>query len=124
MKFEGIIGNNIELTPEIEKYMRTRIQKLSKIVQNMEPATMRAEVSGPSLHRGKGKNDFSVGLTAKIQDKDFHARATNPNVYKAIEKVRSDMYQQITRWKNKERGAQRKKQMMIKKLLRSAPDAD
>ncbi len=85
---------------------------------------MRAEVGGPSLQRGKGKKDCYAEMMADIQDKKFHARASNPNIYKAIEQVRADMYQQITRWKGKERGAKRKKDVMIKRMLRSGSGGD
>ena len=121
MKLEGITGNNIELTPAIEEYMRTRIQKLSKIVQNMEPATIRAEVGEPLSQRGKGENVFYAELNATIQDEDFRGHRTDPNVFKAIEKVRVDMYRQIIRWKTKGRSEQRKMEVTIKRLSQSDP---
>ncbi len=119
MKIEGIFANNTELTPAIEKYMRSRIEKLSKIVQNMDPATIRAEIGKPSTRPRKGGDVFYAELHATIQDKDFRANKTDLNVYKAIEKVKSDMHQQIIRWKKKEQTTQRKKGMLLKKQLRS-----
>ncbi|NQV12417.1 ribosome-associated translation inhibitor RaiA [Candidatus Uhrbacteria bacterium] len=122
MKIESISGNNIELTPGMEEYVRTRIEKLSKIVQSMEPAVIRAEVGEPSSQRRKGEHLFYAELSATIKDKDFHAIKTGQSVFKAMERVRVDMYQQIIRWKTKERVTQRKQEVMDKKLLRSAPD--
>jgi ribosomal subunit interface protein len=124
MKLEGILGKNIDLTPAIEKRVRTRVQKLSKIVKRMEPASIRAEVGKPSAHHRKGEDVFYAELNASIQGKDFHSSKTEPDLYKAIEKVRDDMYQQIISWKKKERQAKRKGGAMIKRLLRFNSDEE
>ncbi|NQV90833.1 ribosome-associated translation inhibitor RaiA [Candidatus Uhrbacteria bacterium] len=122
LKLEGISVNHIELTPAIEKYVRSRIQKLSKIVQHMEPATIRVEVGKPSTQRKKGADLFYAELQATIQDMTFRANRNDTNVYKAIEKARDDLHQQILKWKKKGRSIQRKNGAITKRLLRSDHD--
>ncbi len=122
MNIEEISGNNIELTTSIEDYARKRIQKLAKIVQNQKPATMRVEVGKPSSQYRKGADVFYTDLTAQIQDKQFRVRKSDSSVYKAIEKARVDMHQQILKWKKKERSVQRKMGMLAKEILRSGHD--
>jgi len=121
MKLEGISANNIELTSDIEEYVRMRIQKLSKIVQRMEPASIRVEVGKPLSRRRREGDLFYAELTASIQGKNFHSNKTDLSVFRAVEKARSDMHQKIIKWKKKERGAQRKQGAIIKRLLRSDP---
>ena len=119
MKLEEIVVNNIELTPEIEKYLRARVQKLSKIVMNMKPASIRAEVGQPTSVHKRGEELFYAELRASLQAHEFLARKNAPNVYRAIENARHDIHQQIITWKKKQRSAQRKEGALIKRLLRS-----
>ena len=119
MKLENIIWSNVEPTPAIEEYVQTRIQKLSKIVQNMESATMHVEIGKPLLRRKREGEVFYVEFTASIQGVDFHTSARHPSVFRALEKTRNDMHQKIMRWKNKERSTQRKQGAITKRLLRS-----
>ncbi len=122
MKLEGILGKNIELTPAIEKRVRTRVQKLAKIVKRMEPATIRAEVGKPSAHHKKGKDVFYAELNANIKGQDFHSSKSEPDLYKAIEKVRDDMYQQIITWKRRTQSNERKQGSRLKRFLRMSSD--
>ncbi|HJN85311.1 MAG TPA: ribosome-associated translation inhibitor RaiA [Patescibacteria group bacterium] len=119
MKLEGISGNNIEVTPSIKEYTQTRIEKLSKIVMNMEPATVRVEVGKPSEQYRKGEDVFYAEFTATVQDQNFSAKRTDPSVFKAIDKVRVDMYRQIITWKKKGRSAKRKDEVITKQMLRA-----
>jgi ribosomal subunit interface protein len=119
MKLEKISWSNVEPTSAVEEYVRMRIQKLSKIVQKMEPATIQAEVGKPLSRRKKEGDLFYVELHASIQGKDFHVSKTDLIVYRAVERARSDMHQQIIRWKKKERSLQKKQGALIKRMLRS-----
>ncbi|MBT5808550.1 hypothetical protein HOI18_04730 [Candidatus Uhrbacteria bacterium] len=123
MKLEGIFANNIELTPSIEAHVMKRVLKLARIVQKQKPASIRVEVGKPSSQRRKGEDIFYVEFKAVIQDKHFRVRKDDVNIYKAIEKVRVDMHQQIIKWKKRGRSVQRKKGMLAKRMLRSGFDS-
>ncbi len=122
MKLEGILGKNIELTPAIEKRVQTRVSKLAKIVKRMEPATIRVEVGKPSAHHKKGEDVFYAEFNANIQGQEFHSSKSEPDLYKAIEKVRDDMYQQIITWKRKAQSKERKHGSRLKRFLRMSSD--
>lgn len=118
MKIDGILANNIDLTPAIEKRVQTRVAKLGKLVKRYEPATIAVEVGKPSNHHKKGQDVFYAEFRVTLNGKDFYSNKSEPDLYKAIEKVRDDMYQQINRWKKKEVSQRRKEGGRIKRMMR------
>ena len=119
MKIEGIDGINFELTPVVEKYMQARIAKLARIVQRMKQVSIHARVGKPTAHRRKGEETFFAELNMMIEEKKFTSNRTDPNIYKAMEKARVDMHQQVMKWKKVKRGEQRKNGAITKRFLRS-----
>ena len=118
MKIDGILTKNIDLTPAIEKRVRTRVAKLAKLTKRFKQSTIAVEVGKPSQHHRKGPDEYYAEFHAKIDGKDFYANKTEGDLYKAIEKVRDDMYQQINKWKKRELSQARREGSRIKRLLR------
>ena len=118
MKIDGILTKNIDLTPAIEKRVKTRVAKLAKLTKRYGDVSVAVEVGKPSQHHRKGPDEFYAELHVKVDGKDFYSNKTGPDLYKAIEKVRDDMYQQLNRWKKKSLSQARKEGSRIKRMLR------
>lgn len=118
MKIENIFAKNIELTPAIEERVRTRVIKLAKLTKRLEPVSIKVEVGKPSQHHNKGDDVFYAEFSVSVAGMDFYSSKSEPDLYKAIEKVRDDMVRQIVTWKRKEQSQQRRGGSMLKRLMR------
>lgn len=118
MKIESIFAKNMELTPAIEERVRTRIAKLAKLTKRLQPVSIKVEVGKPSQHHMKGDDVYYAEFSVQVPGMDFYSSKSEPDLYKAIEKVRDDMYQQIVTWKRKEQSQGRRGGSKLKRWLR------
>lgn len=118
MKIDGIKATNIELTEAIERRVTSRIEKLAKLTKRMQPASVAVEVGKPSQHHNKGEDVYYAELQVHVAGKDFYSNKKEPDLYKAIEKVRDDMHRQINSWKKKEMSQRRREGSRLKRMLR------
>ena len=117
MNIENIFAKNMELTPAIEERVQTRVAKLAKLTKRLQPVSIKVEVGKPSQHHNKGEDVFYAEFSVKVRGMDFYSSKSEPDLYKAIEKVRDDMYRQIVTWKRKEQGKERRGGSMLKRFL-------
>ncbi|MDA0208311.1 MAG: HPF/RaiA family ribosome-associated protein [bacterium] len=119
MVIEAIVTKNIELTPELEVYLRAKIQKIMKIVVNMKPASICVEIGKPAtLHKKEGIV-FYTELRLTLRQQEFFSRKRAATVFNAIESARHDLHRQIISWKKKQQTIKRKNGTAMKQFLRS-----
>jgi ribosomal subunit interface protein len=124
MKLEVVTANNIEVTPEIDEYLRARVDKLSKLVTKMPSASLQAEIGQPKSPYRKGAEIFYAEFKVSLPGNEFTTHKEASNIYKAIESARNETHRRIVTWKKRQRTEQRKNGAIRKQFLRSGGESE
>ena len=110
-----ISGKGIELTQAIKDYAEKKMSALDKFYDNI----LRAEivVGLETRHHLKGKN-FICECKLVVPGNDLFAAKDEANLYKAIDKVRDYLEEELKKHKVKEREKEKK----LKRTVRDAKE--
>ena len=120
MQITKIQGTNLELTDAIRSYVEEKLNSLSKLTQNFEPAKCDAEVADESGRHNKGPY-FRCEFNLEIPGGMLRAEAQDEDLYAAIDAAKDDLRRQVYRKKEKLGAKQRKGERMWKKIRNMLP---
>lgn len=91
-------ATNIELTPAIQEYVEERVAALQKYYPHI--ISVRAEVELTTRHHHKG-DIFRAELNVRVPGQLLRVEKTTSNLYKAIDKAKDHMAEELRRFKGK-----------------------
>ena len=116
-----IKSTNLELTPAIEDYTRTKIDMLQKFLKYYAGQSgeliFDVEIGKTTEHHRKG-DIFRAEINFTAGNTLLRAVAEEADLYAAIDKTKDEMQRELRRNKNKALVAIRKGGAQLKKLLR------
>lgn len=113
-------SKSIELTEDIEDYVNKKVTDLERLLSRIEDEGRKVlvnfEVSRSTNHHKSG-DIFHADCLIKLDGKEFYASADKEDLYQAIDEVKSVLYHEINKNKNRtqtlfHRGARSVKKMM------------
>ncbi|MDO8443110.1 MAG: ribosome-associated translation inhibitor RaiA [bacterium] len=98
-----IKATNLELTPAIKQYIETKISGLSKFLEKWEKSgkiNVKFELARTTNHHSKGEV-FYAEMNLNLGEKMLRAEHSAEDAYKAIDKVKDIMKEEIIEFKEK-----------------------
>jgi putative sigma-54 modulation protein len=95
-----IKGTNLELTPAIENYIQEKMSMLDKFLGKQQVINADFEVAMTTKHHLKGEI-FRAEVNLNLPGQMLRVEKTEKDLYKAIDKVKDHLAQQIVKRKNK-----------------------
>lgn len=98
-----IKATNLELTPAIKQYIETKVSGLSRFLEKWEKlgsVNAKFELAKISNHHNKGEV-FNAELNLNLGEKMLRAEHSGDDAYKAIDKVKDIMKEEIVGFKQK-----------------------
>lgn len=115
----NIKTSNIEHTPAIDEYVRTKVGALGKFVDLSSTKVfiyVELEKTRPAEHHGDDL--YRAEITLDNAGEVIFTDAAAFDVYAAIDMVKDEMQKKITRGKSKKRDILRRGMSKIKRMLR------
>jgi len=92
-----IVGRNIEITDAMREHAEEKCAKLTKYFDLIQLVTVRVEAD---THHSKG--EFAIEMTVDVEHhEDFVAKATDRDVYAAMDQAFHKSVRQLTDYKEK-----------------------
>jgi len=88
----NITGHHIEVTPALDEYMRSKLEKVTHHFDNV--IRVHAILSVTKLKQ-------SAEVTLHLKGKDIHAEAEEADLYAAIDAVSDKLVRQVVKYKEK-----------------------
>ncbi|MHB9019603.1 MAG: ribosome hibernation-promoting factor, HPF/YfiA family [Minisyncoccota bacterium] len=98
-----IKATNLELTPAIKQYIETKVSGLSKFLEKWEKLNsinIKFELAKTTNHHNKGEV-FYAEMNIDLGKKMLRAEYSADDAYKAIDKVKDTMKEEIVGFKQK-----------------------
>lgn len=98
-----IKATNLELTPAIKQYIETKISGLSRFLEKWEKfgkVNVKFELARTTNHHSKGEVYYAE-LNLNLGEKMLRAEHSADDAYKAIDKVKDIMKEEIVEFKEK-----------------------
>ena len=99
----NIKATNLELTPAIKQYIETKVSDLSRFLEKWEKlgkVNAKFELARTTNHHSKGEV-FYAELNLNLGKKMLRAEHSADDAYKAIDKVKDVMKEEIVGFKQK-----------------------
>ena len=122
MKISSLKATNIELTPDIDEYIRKRIAMLDKVVDRDDTSARVAAELGKTTQHHKEGNFYFAEFNVHISGKNFRAVAERDDLYAAIDEAKDEIIREVSQFKNKQRTLIRRGGAIIKNILRGVGD--
>ncbi len=97
-------ATGMDMTEAINQYAEEKLTSLDKYYENI--IHIEAEVSLDTKHHNKGEI-YGCAATVQVPNKVFRVEKEEKDLYKAIDKVRDHLREEITAWKEKQRETHR-----------------
>ncbi|MFA6050654.1 MAG: ribosome-associated translation inhibitor RaiA [Candidatus Paceibacterota bacterium] len=110
-------ATSMELTPAISDYLDKKLSVLEKFVDEKSEAIARIEVGRTTGHHHKG-DVFRAEITLDVEGKQFRAEAEAGDLYAAIDMMKDDVVQEVTRAGKKKKHLLKRGHQKVKDLLR------
>jgi ribosomal subunit interface protein len=108
---------NMELTEAIADYLEKKLKAFEKFVDESVEGIARVEVGRTSNHHHKG-DVFRAEIDLEFGHQKFHASVEADDLYRAIDEVKDEIVQEITRASKKRRHLVRRGAQKIKDILK------
>lgn len=98
-----IKATNLELTPAIKQYIEAKVDGLSKFLEKWEKSgkiNVKFELARTTNHHSKG-GVFYAEMNINLSEKMLRAEHSGDDAYKAIDKVKDIMKEEIVGFKQK-----------------------
>lgn len=113
-----ITGVHMEVTDSIRKYTFEKMQPLSKLVARDDTsAKLSIEFSKSSNHHVHG-DFFQAEALLHVRGKDTSFRATQDDLYKAVDTLKDMLVRELSQHKDKERSIMRRSAHKVKALFK------
>ena len=114
-------GKNIELTEPIKDYVLKRVTNLEKLISGMEKnqseAVVAFDVSKSTNHHKSGLV-FHSDCLIKINGEEFYGSADADDLYATIDKVKENLFYEISKNKNRRQTLFKRGAISIKKMMK------
>lgn len=99
----NIKASNFQLTPAITEYIEKKLVMLEKYLGDLQPIACDFQVEIITRHHQKG-DIFRAEINLELPGELLRIEKTEPDLYKAIEKVKDHLAQMIIKYKQKRQG--------------------
>ncbi len=99
----NIKASNFQLTPAITEYIEKKLVMLEKYLGDLQPIACDFQVEMITRHHQKG-DIFRAEINLELPGELLRIEKTEPDLYKAIEKVKDHLAQMIIKYKQKRQG--------------------
>jgi len=99
----NIKASNFQLTPAITEYIEKKLVMLEKYLRDLQPIACDFQVEMITRHHQKG-DIFRAEINLELPGELLRIEKTEPDLYKAIEKVKDHLAQMIIKYKQKRQG--------------------
>lgn len=96
----NIKASNFQLTPAITEYIEKKLVMLEKYLGDLQPIACDFQVEMITRHHQKG-DIFRAEINLELPGELLRIEKTEPDLYKAIEKVKDHLAQMIIKYKQK-----------------------
>jgi putative sigma-54 modulation protein len=96
----NIKADNFELTPALTDYIEKKITMLDKYLEDIQPVVCDFQAELISRHHLKG-DIFRAEINLELPGELLRIEKTEPDLYKAIDKVKDHLAQMIIKYKKK-----------------------
>ncbi len=96
----NIKSTNLSLTPAIRSYLEEKMATVEKYLGNLDIINFDVEVELTSKHHNKG-DIFRAEANVQVAKDLLRVEKTEPDLYKAIDKVRDHLIDMIKKHKEK-----------------------
>lgn len=112
-----IKATNIELTDAIRDYVEKKIDSVGKFVKEDVEALAEIEVGKTTHHHHKG-DVFRAEINLSIKEKRFRAEAVMDDLYKAIDKIKDEIIEEVKSAKDKRESLFKKGHRKVKAMVK------
>lgn len=114
-------GKNLELTDTIKDYILKRVTNLEKLLSKIEDGShevkVNFEVSKSSNHHKSGEI-FHADCLINIKGQEFYSSADEEDLYQAIDKIKENLFREISKNKDRKQTLLHRGARSIKKMLK------
>jgi putative sigma-54 modulation protein len=96
----NIKAQSFELTAALTEYIEKKINMLDKYLGDIQPIACDVQVELMTRHHAKG-DIFRAEINLELPGELLRIEKTEPDLYKAIEKVKDHLAQMIVKYKEK-----------------------
>jgi len=108
----------IDLTPEIRSYATSKVEMLTKLLQNVDEENIQFEVALERNQSQKTGEVFRADITVHAGGEKTHAVGHGETVEAAIDEAKDELTRRLRRGKGKRLAALREGGARIKKMMR------
>jgi ribosomal subunit interface protein len=112
----AIKGTNLNLTPEINNYIKSRLSGIDKFIKK-EGAICHVEVSKTTNHHKQG-DVFRAEIRVTINGKEYYLSSERTDLYGALDEVKEGLFNDITYDKEKRTTFIRRSGAKVKNMLK------
>jgi ribosomal subunit interface protein len=112
-----IKAKSIELTPAISDYLGNKLAALEKFVNSGSESVAYIEVGRTTGHHHKG-DVFHASITLDIERSQFRAEAEAGDLYSAIDMMKDEVVDEITKENRKKKHLLKRGHQKIKDLIK------
>jgi len=111
-------GTNIVLTEEIKSYLDSKLATLDKFIDPNDEAYRFAIELAKETERHKKEGVFKAEATLLLNGKQHRAVSLEGTLHNAIDGITAQLHNDLSRAKQKERGAIRRTGLRVKDMMR------
>lgn len=100
MEIKSIKSTDIELTPNLRKYVEDKIGGCEKFINTDHPVEVYVEVAKTTQHHRKGKI-FRAEATAYLPGQTIRAESVREDIYLAVTDVKNKFQRELKEYKNR-----------------------
>lgn len=108
----------MEITPAISEYVHKKVDALLKFIDSESVALAEVEIGRTTNHHHKG-DVYKAEINFTLEKDTFRAVAIQADLYQAIDVMKDNIVQEVTKAKKKNMSLFRKSQQKIKAVLKS-----
>ncbi|MBM3272601.1 hypothetical protein FJY94_05005 [Candidatus Kaiserbacteria bacterium] len=115
-----IKATGYEITPDVSKYLDTRLRAIEKLVAGIDGVRCEVEVGKSAKHSKKSDSQWFAEINLKAKKDRWRAAANAASVKAAIDMVKDELAMQVKKVKDLKKTAVKKGGQKIKEAIRKA----
>ncbi len=112
-----IKAKNIELTDAISEYLDKKLGALDKFIPSKSEAIAKVEVGRTTNHHHKG-DVFHAEILLDVEREQFRAGAESGDLYSAIDMMKDEVVQEVTKAGKKKKHLLKRGNQKIKAMIK------
>ena len=113
-------SKNMEITEAIHDYVEKRVTNLSKVLSQIEEGGGEVKVLFDIARNTKHKEGevFHADCLVNVDGKKFYASSDKEDLYEAIDDIKENLYNEISRKKDREQTLFKRGALSVKKMMK------